>query len=253
MGSAHSVLATLGLPLLMAYVLSQSTLLRLQVALQRNCLRWALGCVHFYIYTAHFQVLGYSTKAQTSAGPEFCALPRSKQLMQPGAWQAHSSQLDGASYHLPGPSLFASWLCSGSTVSGVPCVSSGVLISGCDPPDGCQPFRISGRLGWQLEASQFGRGCRLWGQVRPFPFGSGCCPPASLPLAGDGPVCSQLTLLWYGSVLCSVSGWQCLRLELSMGKFSLSLFPLWLSHSLGCYLMLAPSDCPQGIQAQSLP
>jgi len=33
-GSAHSVLATLGLPLLMAGVLSQSTLLRLQVALQ---------------------------------------------------------------------------------------------------------------------------------------------------------------------------------------------------------------------------
>ena len=32
---------------------------------------------------------------------------------------------------------------------------------------------------------------------------------------------------------------------------SLSLFLL--SHSLGCYLMLAPSNCPQGIQAWSLP
>ena len=55
----------------------------------------------------------------------------------------------------------------------------------------------------------------------------------------------------------------CLMLELFMGKFSLSLslslffffffLSLWLSHSLGCYLMLAPSDCPLGIQAWSLP
>ena len=35
---------------------------------------------------------------------------------------------------------------------------------------------------------------------------------------------------------------------------SLSLFSpsLWLSCSLGCYLMLVPSDCPQGVQAQSV-
>ena len=30
-------------------------------------------------------------------------------------------------------------------------------------------------------------------------------------------------------------------------------FSLWLSHSLGCYLRLAPSDCPQNIHAWSLP
>ena len=33
-------------PLLTLCVLSQSTLLRLQAALQGNCLKWALGCVH---------------------------------------------------------------------------------------------------------------------------------------------------------------------------------------------------------------
>ena len=41
-----------------------------------------------------------------------------------------------------------------------------------------------------------------------------------------------------------------------MWKSSLSLFfplKLWLSHSLGCYLTLAPSDCPQGIQAWPYP
>ena len=36
---------------------------------------------------------------------------------------------------------------SRSTISGVPCVSSGELISGSDPPGGCQPSRIPGRLG----------------------------------------------------------------------------------------------------------
>ena len=46
-GSARSVWATLGLSLLTACVFSGSTLLRLQVALQGNCQKQALGCVHF--------------------------------------------------------------------------------------------------------------------------------------------------------------------------------------------------------------
>ena len=44
---------------------------------------------------------------------------------------------------------------------------------------------------------QFGRGCHLWGWVCPLPSGSGRCPPASLPLDGDGPAHSWLALLWY--------------------------------------------------------
>ena len=60
--------------------------------------------------------------------------------------------------------------------------------------------------------------------------GSGCLPPASLPLAGDGPFRSQLTLLWYLlSSLFYERPWQCLRLELVIGKFSLS--PLFSSFS----------------------
>ena len=46
-GGALSVWATLGLPHLKMCVLSWSTLLRLQVALQGNCLKRAPGCVHF--------------------------------------------------------------------------------------------------------------------------------------------------------------------------------------------------------------
>ena len=89
-------------------------------------------------------------------------------------------------------------MCSGSAFSGVPCVSSGELISGCDPPGGCQLSRIPGRLGQELEAcSQFGKGCRLWGRVCPLLFGSGWRLPAFLPPVGVGPVRSWLALLWY--------------------------------------------------------
>ena len=45
-GNAQCVWATLGLPLFTTCVLSHSTLLRLQVALQGNCLKQALGCMH---------------------------------------------------------------------------------------------------------------------------------------------------------------------------------------------------------------
>ena len=50
-------------------------------------------------------------------------------------------------YHLPRPSHSVFWVRSGSTISGVPCVSSGELISGHDPPGDCHPSRIPGSLG----------------------------------------------------------------------------------------------------------
>ena len=75
---------------------------------------------------------------------------------------------------------------------------------------------------WEPARSLVGDAC-LWGQVCPLSSGSGCDPPASLPPAGDGPVRCQLALLWYLlSPLFSERGRQCLRLELFMGKFSLS-------------------------------
>ena len=146
-GSAHSVWATLGLPLLMACVLSWSTLLRLHVPLQANYLKRSLGCAHFLGLRHAGSGSRVLHKGTHSVGPVLCALPRSKQLRRPGAWKAHTPQVGGASYHLPGPSLSVSWVRSGSAVSGVPCVSSGELISGCDPPGRHQPSRIPGRLG----------------------------------------------------------------------------------------------------------
>ena len=125
-------------------VLSRSTALRLQAALQ-------------------------------GTGPELCALPRPKPLRFrfSGTPQKHrrdwtcvlclphpsssgSQELDGrtvpgcgAPYPLRGPSL-SLW----THRSGAPCVCSGKLISGCDPPGGCQPSRISGSL-WLETGSLF--------------------------------------------------------------------------------------------------
>ena len=140
-------LAALGLPLLTACVLSQSTLLRFQVALQGNCLKWALGCVHFPGLSCSGSGSQVLHKGADSFARAFCALPRSEQHRLPGAWRGHSPQLGGMSYHFSCPSCLVSWVHSGSTISAVLCVSSGELISGCDPPVGCQPSRIPGRLG----------------------------------------------------------------------------------------------------------
>ena len=57
------------------------------------------------------------------------------------------SQVCGASYHLSHPSHSVSWVHCKSAISGVPCVSSGGMISGCDTPGRCQLSRIPGRLG----------------------------------------------------------------------------------------------------------
>ena len=90
-GSAHSVWDALGLPLLMACVLSWSTLLRLQVALQGNWLRQALGCMHFSGLSHSCSCVLH--KSTDLVGPVFCALPRSKQLRKPGAWRVHFPQV----------------------------------------------------------------------------------------------------------------------------------------------------------------
>ena len=146
-GSAHSVSVALGLPPLMACVLSQTTLLSLQVALQGNCLKQSLGFVHFPGLSHSGSGSQVLHKGTDLAGPAFCALPRSGQLRRSGAWQAHTAQVGSASYRLPHPSCSVSWVHSRTAVSGVLCVSSGELISGCSPPGRCQPSRIPGRLG----------------------------------------------------------------------------------------------------------
>ena len=147
MGSARSVWTILGLPQLTACVPSQSTLFRLQVALQGYSPRWALPFMHFPGLSHSGSGSQVLRKGTDSVGPAFCALPRSKQLRRPGTWQPHSSRLAMHLNHLPGSSRWVSQVRHESTVSGVTCVSSGELMSACDTPGRCQPSRIPGRHG----------------------------------------------------------------------------------------------------------
>ena len=124
------------------------------------------------------------------------------------------SQVCGVSYHLPGPSCLVSWVCNESTVSGVPCVSSGELISDCDPPGGCQPSRIPEDLVSNWEPAHSLEDAVSGSLIAP-------CPPAlavaCLPLClrqGDGLVCSWLALLWY-----SLNPLFCERMRLCLRAF----------------------------------
>ena len=117
---------------------SWSTLLRLQVALQGNYLKLALGCVHFPGLSCSGSGSQVLHKGTDLVGPALCALPRHEQLRRPGDWRGHTPQVGGVSYHLPCPSCLVSWVHSQSALSGVPCVSSGELISGCNPSGRCQ-------------------------------------------------------------------------------------------------------------------
>ena len=147
LGSAHSVWATLGLPLFMACVLSQLTVLRLQVALQGHCLKQALGCMHFPGLSHSDSGSWYSTKAQTRLSQRFVSFPGLSSSGDQLFGEHTLLRWGSASYHLPCPSCSVSWVHSRSTVSGVQCVSSWELISGCSSPGGCQPSRIPGSLG----------------------------------------------------------------------------------------------------------
>ena len=79
-GSAHSVWTTLGLPQFTVCVLSQSTLLRLQVALQGNRLKQAPVCVHFPGLSRSGSGSRVLHKGTDSVGPAFCALPSDQML-----------------------------------------------------------------------------------------------------------------------------------------------------------------------------
>ena len=54
----------------------------------RNCLRWALDCIHFPGLSHSGSGSQVLHKGADLVGPAFCALPRSKQLRWPGAWWA---------------------------------------------------------------------------------------------------------------------------------------------------------------------
>ena len=121
-------------------VLSWSTLLRLQVALPGTKTGPGMRALP-RAEPLRFRFPGTPQRRRLGWACVLCP-HRSELLRPPGAWRAQSPQVGGAPYHLPGPSRSVSWVAAGASASGVPCVSSGELISGCDPPSGCQLSRI---------------------------------------------------------------------------------------------------------------
>ena len=102
-GSAHSVWATLGLLPLTVCVFSQPTLLRLQVVLQGNCLKWALDFVHFPSLSHSGSGSQVLHKGTNSVGPAFCALPGPSSSGNQMLGERTLPRYD-ASYGLPGTS-----------------------------------------------------------------------------------------------------------------------------------------------------
>ena len=123
-----------------------STLLRLQVALQGNCLMEAIGSLHFPSLRRSASGSLILHKGADLFESILC-LSHVRAAQATMCLESVLSQVCGVSYHLPGPSCLVSWLHLQSTVSHVLCVSSGELISDCNHPGGCQLSRISGRLG----------------------------------------------------------------------------------------------------------
>ena len=160
-----SVWAPLGLPPFTVCVLSQSTLLRLQL------LCWELSKVDPGLHALPgskplmFRFLGTPQRRRLGWA---CGLWPSQVQAAPASRclaSALSPDLGGGGCLITSP-VPAAWL-PGCTV-GAPlrCAMCLLweLISGYDPPGRCHPYRMPGRLGWQLGAYlQFGRGCHLWG------------------------------------------------------------------------------------------
>ena len=125
-------------------------------------------------------------KCTDSVGHAFCALPRFEQLRRPGACPVHCPKRALRLYHLPGLGRLVSWVRHESIVWGVLCISSGELISGCDPPGRCQPPGSQEDVvsSWE-PAHSLVEDAGLWGWdcSSPLPSGSGCRVPASLPPA----------------------------------------------------------------------
>ena len=108
-GSARSVWTTVGLP-------------QLQVAQQGHCPKRALCFMYFPGLSCSGSGSRVLHRSTHSVGCVFCALPRSEQLRQLGAWRAHCPRWAVHLNHLPGPTH---WFpgCAVRSRSQVCCVS----------------------------------------------------------------------------------------------------------------------------------
>ena len=137
---------TLGLPQLMTACAFLVYTFRLQVPLQGYCPNQALCFMNFPGLSCSGSDYRVFRKGRVSWTCVLCP-SQFRAARRPGAWQAHCLRWAVYLNYLPGPGHSLSWVRCKSTVSGVLCVYSGELISGCDPLGRCLLFRIPGRLG----------------------------------------------------------------------------------------------------------
>ena len=138
-------------------------------------LHWVCSCSQcVYFHGLHFSGSRLLCRELSDVGPGLHALPRSKPLRFRflGTTQRHSRlglrfvpfpgpsssgdqvlgecsrpQLEPATYRLLRPFRSVFWVYNRRAFSGVPYVSSGELMSGCDPPGRCRLSRIPRSLG----------------------------------------------------------------------------------------------------------
>ena len=218
----------------MTCVLSLSTWLRLQVALQGNCPKQALGFMHFLGLSCSGSGSRVLHKGTDSVGHTFCAIPRSKQFRWPRAWQAHcprwavhlitypvlAAQFPGCAVRAPTQvccvSPLRSWSLAATLLADVNCPGS--------QEDLVRNWKPAHSLVGDVVSGAKIASCLLALAV------------AHLPLClqlGNGQVHSWLALLWYLlNPLFRELVRLCLRSELFTGKFSFSLSFLFIPPSL---------------------
>ena len=101
-----------------------------------------LGCAHFPGLSRSGSGSRVFHKGADSVGLRFVPFIGPSSSGDQVLGERGHRQVRGASYHLPCLSCSVFWVYNRRAFSGVPCVSSGELISGCDPPSRCQLSRI---------------------------------------------------------------------------------------------------------------
>ena len=204
------------------------------------------------------QVLGIP-QGHRLVGHVFWALPRSEQLRWQGAWRAQCPRWAMCLTHLisatqfPGCAVTAlSQLCP---VSPLGSWSQAVTLLVDVNHPGSQEDMASN---WE-SAHSLVEDTISGSEIAAVPY-LPTLVVTHLPLClpqERGLYCSLLALLWYS---LSPLFYECARLQHQslVRESSVCLCVcvcvfVWQSQSLGCYLMLVPTDCPQGIQALSLP
>ena len=171
----------------------------------------AHGVCAFPVYTA--QAPGCSAGELSKAGPGLHALSRSKPLRFSFSGTPQRHRLSWACVMCPSQvraTQETRYLASTHSPGGTVCLITSLVpaapFPGCAAGVPSQVCPVSPLGSWSLTANLMANvnhpGSQEdlvsnWEPAHPLPSGSGCRRPASLPLAGNGPVHSWLALLWY--------------------------------------------------------